>query len=105
MHNIHALKSQEVPFMSVESLLKLLTKMGIENFLIGLAETIKQDFGRWNEFEKSPRFASHSKDGVIELMPISDGDNFSFKYVMGTPITLNVAYKLSLLSVFLRMLI
>lgn len=85
MHNIHALKSQEVPFMSVESLLKLLTKMGIENFLIGLAETIKQDFGRWNEFEKSPRFASHSKDGVIELMPISDGDNFSFKYVNGHP--------------------
>lgn len=85
MHNILALKSQDVPFMSVENLIKLLAKVGIENFLLGLAETIKQDFGRWAEFEKSPRFASHSREGVIELMPISDGENFSFKYVNGHP--------------------
>ncbi|MFT6897716.1 MAG: ornithine cyclodeaminase [Paraglaciecola sp.] len=78
-----ALKNQNVPFMSVENLLKLVSKIGIENFLSGLAESIKQDFGRWHEFEKSPRFASHSPEGVIELMPISDGNHFSFKYVNG----------------------
>jgi ornithine cyclodeaminase len=85
MNTTPALKSQDVPFMSVENLLKLVTKIGIENFLIDLAESIKQDFGRWNEFEKSPRFASHSAEGVIELMPISNGNNFSFKYVNGHP--------------------
>jgi ornithine cyclodeaminase len=44
--------------------LKLLTKIGVEEFLIGLAESVKQDFKRWNEFEKSPRFASHSAEGA-----------------------------------------
>ena len=30
-----------------------------------------------------PRIAAHSPDGVIELMPISDGELYSFKYVNG----------------------
>ena len=37
------------------------------------------------DFEKEPRYASHSSGGVIELMPISDGHQFSFKYVNGHP--------------------
>jgi ornithine cyclodeaminase len=36
-------------------------------------------------FEKTPRVASHSRDGVIELMPTSDGEFFGFKYVNGHP--------------------
>ena len=36
-------------------------------------------------FDKTPRVASHSADGVIELMPTSDGALYGFKYVNGHP--------------------
>jgi len=36
-------------------------------------------------FYKTPRVASHSDVGVIELMPTSDGDMYGFKYVNGHP--------------------
>jgi hypothetical protein len=38
-----------------------------------------------NDFEKCARLASYSARGVIELMPISDGRLYSFKYVNGHP--------------------
>jgi hypothetical protein len=66
MEKILTLKPQNLPFISVENLLKLVSKIGIEKFLIGLAESIQQDFARWNGFEKSPRFTTHSPQGVIE---------------------------------------
>ena len=59
---------------------------------LGLAECLKRlvgyleaDFLRWSEFDKSARVASHSADGVIELMPIADDRLYSFKYVNGHP--------------------
>jgi len=54
-------------------------------FLELLVNRIRDDFARWNEFNKSPRTAIHSIDGVIELMPISDGSRFCFKFVNGHP--------------------
>ena len=63
----------------------LLTRQGAASFLEGLAREIERDYRRWNEFEKSARLASHSRDGVIELMPISDGRLYAFKYVNGHP--------------------
>jgi ornithine cyclodeaminase len=51
----------------------------------GIADYILADFLRWNDFEKTARVANHSPDGVIELMPISDADLYSFKYVNGHP--------------------
>ena len=36
-------------------------------------------------FDKTPRVASHSDVGVIELMPTSDGETYGFKYVNGHP--------------------
>lgn len=36
-------------------------------------------------FDKTPRVASHSDVGVIELMPTSDGEAYGFKYVNGHP--------------------
>src|SRR4029077_13188640 len=36
-------------------------------------------------FDKSPRHATHSPVGVIELMPASDGRLYAFKYVNGHP--------------------
>jgi ornithine cyclodeaminase len=46
---------------------------------------LEEDFARWEVFEKSPRLASHTPYGVIELMPTSDFDRYAFKYVNGHP--------------------
>lgn len=46
---------------------------------------IEEDFRRWPQFDKTVRVASHSPIGVIELMPISDGTRYAFKYVNGHP--------------------
>jgi len=74
-----------VPFVSVDHMMKLVWRVGVESFLIELAATIEEDFRRWEIFDKSPRIASHSSDGVIELMPTSDGTLYGFKYVNGHP--------------------
>jgi len=58
---------------------------GIAGALRRLTRTIEADFRRWSDFDKSARTASHSRNGVIELMPISDGATYSFKYVNGHP--------------------
>ncbi|HKL65576.1 MAG TPA: ornithine cyclodeaminase [Roseovarius sp.] len=74
-----------VPFVSVDHMMKLVHHIGIEAMLRGLAEYIEADFRRWNLFDKTPRIASHSDEGVIELMPTSDGEVYGFKYVNGHP--------------------
>ena len=74
-----------VPFVSVESMIRLVLSVGIEPFLQDLARYIEEDFRRWALFDKTPRVASHHRDGVIELMPTSDGDLYGFKYVNGHP--------------------
>lgn len=74
-----------VPFVSVDHMMRLVLKIGIDNFLRELAEVIEEDFRRWESFDKTPRIASHSHDGVIELMPTSDGTLYGFKYVNGHP--------------------
>jgi ornithine cyclodeaminase len=50
-----------------------------------LAAEIEADFRRWPEFDKTPRVASHSPGGVIELMPAADATHYGFKYVNGHP--------------------
>ena len=74
-----------VPFVSVENMMKLVHHIGIEKMLTGLADYIEDDFKRWELFDKTPRVASHSAEGVIELMPTSDGEVYGFKYVNGHP--------------------
>ncbi len=74
-----------VPFVSVEDMMRLILGIGVETFLSELAETIEEDFRRWQEFEKTPRVAAHSEEGVIELMPTSDQTLYGFKYVNGHP--------------------
>src|SRR5215510_11019796 len=63
----------------------MLTYIGIERLQELLAMEIEADYRRWDQFEKSPRHASHSPVGVIELMPASDGRLYTFKYVNGHP--------------------
>ena len=74
-----------VPFVSVHDMMKLVHHIGIEQFLSNLADYIEADFMRWELFDKTPRVAAHSAEGVIELMPTSDGEVYGFKYVNGTP--------------------
>ena len=74
-----------VPFVSVANMMKLVHSFGAETVLTELAQEIETDFKRWPEFDKTPRVASHSNDGVIELMPTADADNYGFKYVNGHP--------------------
>lgn len=72
-------------FIGVEDMRRLVRSTGTKAFLTQLAGYIRSDFSRWSEFEKSARVASHSRDGVIELMPTSDGQLYTFKYVNGHP--------------------
>lgn len=74
-----------VPFVSVEHMMGLVHHIGIETVLRDLADEIEADFKRWELFDKTPRVASHSDVGVIELMPTSDGEMYGFKYVNGHP--------------------
>lgn len=74
-----------VPFVSVDHMMRLVLKVGIDTFLRELADVIEEDFLRWDRFDKTPRVASHSREGVIELMPTSDGTLYGFKYVNGHP--------------------
>ncbi len=72
-------------FMDVDAVVDLVQKIGLETVLAEMAVYIEEDFVRWPVFEKSPRLASHSAHGVIELMPTSDAEAFAFKYVNGHP--------------------
>ncbi len=74
-----------VPFVSVDHMMKLVHAIGIERMLSDIAAYIEDDFRRWEIFDKTPRIASHSLEGVIELMPTSDGKLYGFKYVNGHP--------------------
>jgi ornithine cyclodeaminase len=74
-----------VPFVSVDAMMKLVLRIGVERFLEELGGNIEEDFLRWERFDKTPRVAAHSAEGVIELMPTSDGRTYGFKYVNGHP--------------------
>ena len=74
-----------VDFIGIERIQELVSRRGAARFIEELAREIESDFLRWSEFEKSPRHASHSSVGVIELMPASDGRLYAFKYVNGHP--------------------
>ena len=74
-----------VPFVSVDHMMQLIHHIGLDAALKGIADSIEEDFRRWPLFDKTPRVASHSDRGVIELMPTSDGEVYGFKYVNGHP--------------------
>lgn len=74
-----------VPFVSVANMMRLMHRIGVTEMIRGIATCIEEDFRRWELFDKIPRVASHSLEGVIELMPTSDGEVYGFKYVNGHP--------------------
>ena len=62
-----------------------LRRRGVTTVIAELAAAIRADYVRWHEIEKTARVASHSRVGVIELMPAADGTHYGFKYVNGHP--------------------
>ncbi|KRC50130.1 MULTISPECIES: ornithine cyclodeaminase [unclassified Nocardioides] len=74
-----------VTFLDVPGMVRWVTARGVENIVRDLTTAIDADFARWQDFDKTPRVASHSPEGVLELMPTSDGVTYGFKYVNGHP--------------------
>lgn len=72
-----------VPFVSVANMMWPIHNIGLETALIELAGAMKADFARWSSFNLTGRIASHSLEGAIELMPISNGSTYAFEYVKG----------------------
>lgn len=70
---------------TVEDIKQLLEKVTLKTFFLKLMDQLRSDYARWPEFHKSPRHVIHYPQGVIELMPISDNEYYSFKYVNGHP--------------------
>lgn len=72
-------------FLSAHGAAALISRHGLARCMRGMLDAIDHDFKRWEQFDKSARLATHSAQGVIEIMPISDGHTYSFKYVNGHP--------------------
>jgi ornithine cyclodeaminase len=72
-------------YLSVQHVADIVRRKGLPACIAGVAERIEADYRRWAEFDKTARVASHSAEGVIELMPIADASRFAFKYVNGHP--------------------
>lgn len=71
--------------LSTSDVAKIVAQQGPEQVFSSLLDYVLSDFLRWQEFDKSARVASHSRTGVIELMPTADSEFYSFKYVNGHP--------------------
>lgn len=75
----------DTTFLGVADVVEIVRRKGLVPLLAAMADRIERDFRRWPAFDKSARVASHSPDGVIELMPIADAGTYAFKYVNGHP--------------------
>ena len=72
-------------YIGVPDMVRIIQRKGLSACIAEIAKRIERNFLRWQDFDKSPRMACHSAQGVIELMPIADASEFAFKYVNGHP--------------------
>lgn len=72
-------------YLDVTDLFRLIDAVGVPRMLEDIAHEIEADFLRWSSFDKNARVAAHSREGVIELMPVADKTRFGFKFVNGHP--------------------
>ena len=93
MNNLLPSSLAMVPFVSVENMMRLVNTLGAPKMMAEICKYIEADFRRWPEFDKTPRVAAHSEEGVIELMPTSDGEFYGFKYVNGHPANMARGYQ------------
>ncbi|RDH85305.1 MAG: ornithine cyclodeaminase [endosymbiont of Galathealinum brachiosum] len=71
--------------LDISAIKSIIHNIGLTIFYQRLIKQLEEDFSQWHTFYKSPRHAIHYKHGVIELMPCSDDEFYSFKYVNGHP--------------------
>ena len=71
-------------YIDVVDVQELASRLGVATMMTEMACFIREDFLRWEKFQKSPRTANHSEVGVIELMPTSDGQHYAFKVMSKT---------------------
>jgi len=67
-------------------MIQIVHRTGLPCVMNDIADRIESDFRRWESFDKTARIPAHSAEGVIELMPTSDGETYGFKYVNGHPV-------------------
>ena len=84
-HHTAKTNTTSTHFLSAETVACIVSRRGIAACLTGVADALLADYLRWEEFDKCARVASHSTEGVIELMPIADASQYTFKYVNGHP--------------------
>lgn len=72
-------------FVDVKNMARWIQREGVERIIAEMIGHLERDFARWERFDKIARVASHTPFGVIELMPTSDGQEYSFTYVNGHP--------------------
>lgn len=82
-----------VPFVSVANMMQLIHAIGPRRMMAEMVGYIEDDFRRWESFDKTPRVAAHSREGVIELMPTADDALYGFKYVNGHPSNMKRGYQ------------
>ena len=71
--------------LTTHDIARIVAAHGLPKLLGRLVDYLEADFLRWQDFDKSARTAAHSEVGVIELMPVADAQQYSFKYVNGHP--------------------
>ncbi len=71
--------------LDVSDTLAIINRTGLQRLYHQLIKQLQTDFRHWDQFYKFPRHATHYEHGVIELMPCSDDQLYSFKYVNGHP--------------------
>ena len=82
-----------VPFVSVQDMMRIVNAIGPRQMLREICAYIEADFLRWETFDKTPRIPAHSEEGVIALMPTTDGEHYGFKYVNGHPANMARGYQ------------
>ncbi|THA09547.1 ornithine cyclodeaminase [Rodentibacter pneumotropicus] len=66
---------------SPQDVANIIQRQGIKETLEGMKNYILDDYLNWNSFDKTSRISNHVPDGVLELMPIANQQQYSFKYV------------------------
>ncbi|GAB3167544.1 ornithine cyclodeaminase [Myceligenerans halotolerans] len=74
-----------VPFLDVAGAARWAARRGPQAVIAGLTDAMDRDFAAWPGLDKRPRIATHSAEGVIELMPTADAETYGFKLVNGHP--------------------
>ncbi len=64
---------------------RIINNNGVLTTLKELVQALKHDFAQWQQFQIAPRHAFHYPNGVIELMPTTTSELYSFKFINGHP--------------------